>query len=383
MGCKPQREVRSEIRAHEQVKRAEPVISQRALKGVGSGVQLSPEERAMVLARGKGIRITAGDLVDTLAELPLPLRIRYRERAKWEELLKDLVAFEILARAAEEDGFGRDPLVLLAHKKEIVDEVLTETVAREVTPGDILDDEIRRAYEERTQLSEVPEMLHCFVLSAKSQENVDAAHANIMEVAGQPDRVKARLKDLLSTYGASELEVGEGGDAGYISIDGMGKKSGRSIQMLPEPFAKALFAAGGKGSIAGPMHTGRGYMVGVVIDVRAGSRRTMDEMRLDIRNVLLEEHRAKAKEEKASAVLAEADVSVDREAFQAVFGVSKLDGVGEADPAAEAPKPAPSKPKYRLNIPGGIGPVKVKRIPNSRLHELGGQKAPKPGEISP
>ena len=380
-GCKPERAHRSEIRAHEQVKRVESPLTQRGLKSVGSGAQLSPQERMIVLARGEGIRITAGDLVDTLAELPLPLRIRYRERAKWEELLKDLVAFEILARASEDQGHGRDPLVLLAYKQDLVEKVLSETVAREITPGDIKDEEISRAYDEGPHLSQVPKMLHAFVLSTDTQEKVDAVHAKISEVAAEPDRVLARLKDLIPSYGASELEVGEGGDAGYVSEDGMGKNRGRSIQMVPEPFAKALFAAGEAEKIVGPMHTERGYMVGFVIDVRDGHRRTLDEMKLDIRNMLLEENREEAKKKKAKTLLAEAEARVDEEAFKKVFGQAASTG-SQKKGDEKVEKPASSPGKYKLNIPGGVGPVRVKRVPNNRLQELGDQNAPKPGEIS-
>ena len=380
LGCRPERPVVTQIRAKEQERARPPVTGTHRAQGVGQ-LRLSEEQRGVVLARGSDFVITAGDMADELARQPLALRARYQAFERLKEFLRDLIAFEVMARSAVDEGLGRDPQVLHAAKVEIAERYLDQAAQGSVAPGDISDPEIKRAYDERPELSTTPEMVHLYVLSGDDLPRVQEAKKRLDEVKGEPDRVVARLKDMVETHGVPDLGVGKSGDAGFITRDGFGNRGEHRLRMVPAVVAEAAFVKLEEpGSYFGPVHTERGFMIVAAWARRPEQRRPLEEVAESIRAVLVQERRAEQRERIATEIARKAGFKVDEEAFEKVFGRPYKDSSAAAPEA-----PTKSKPRLKMLIsPTKPRPIHLKREGEERLKKLI-QQRPVPGseEASP
>ena len=72
------------------------------------------------MAQGEGVLITADEVKARLDEQSPFIRQRYQSLERKKEFLDGLVRFELLARAAQQQGLDKDPDVQLAARKMMV-----------------------------------------------------------------------------------------------------------------------------------------------------------------------------------------------------------------------------------------------------------------------
>ena len=114
-----------------------------ALSGCGEWNRL-PKPDAIV-ASGRGLVVTASEFTTRLEEQPPFVRAGYSTLERKKELLDSMVRFEVLAREAERLGLDRDPEVVEAQQKVMVQKLVQ---SRLQTGGPVITEaELTRYYE--------------------------------------------------------------------------------------------------------------------------------------------------------------------------------------------------------------------------------------------
>jgi peptidyl-prolyl cis-trans isomerase C len=119
-------------------------------------VERSVPRGGAVVATGRGgLTITADELVARLEEQPAFVRAGYSSLEKKKELLTSVVRFEALAEEARRQGLDRDPEVLRAMRKLMVQKLVEARQQAAGTP--VTEAEVSRYYaEHRAEFSPGP-----------------------------------------------------------------------------------------------------------------------------------------------------------------------------------------------------------------------------------
>jgi hypothetical protein len=333
--CKPEKPTTHRVKERA-VSPADEARARQEAAQSGS-TKFTEEQLKTVLAEGKGIRITFGDMMNVVNQMPMEVRQRYRSPERWSELLQEIVAFEILLREADEAGLARDPMVLHTFKSAVAQRYLQEQANHQVQPSNITDAMVNEAYASRPELSQEEALVHAFVFSSDKAEQGQVAYDALKKVEGDLQRLTYRIPEQIASQGDANLGVGETGDAGFINAEGRGLRGGNHVQMVPPKFAELLFTKPEAGVLVGPVHTDRGYMLGFIKSFRPAAQQELGAVAASIRNLLLKEKRAEFRDQLEAKILKEAGLVIDEKVLSEAFPASA--------------NPEPTKPK--VIVPSG------------------------------
>ena len=129
----------------------------RALAATGIAVALAlagckptppgAQKSGPAVAQGEGVVVTVAEFQARLDEQSPFLRQRYQNLDRKKEFLDSLVKFEILASAAQKEGYQNDPDVQLTMKKAMVQKLVQKRFA-EGDAKDITDADVQKFYDE-------------------------------------------------------------------------------------------------------------------------------------------------------------------------------------------------------------------------------------------
>lgn len=221
-----------------------------------------------VLARVGADEVHASDLADAASSLPEELR-GMPQSVLYPMLLDQLVDRRAIIMLARKENLQADPAV----QKQIVratDAALQNALlARDITPT-LTDDAIKARYERD-------------YANKPGEEEIDAAHILVAD----EDKAKSIIKQLdagadfkkLATENSTDPSAkGNGGDLGFF----------KKADMLPE-FSDAAFALKPGEITQTPIHTRFGWHVIKLINRRTAPAPTLDTVRDDIRQGLIQE----------------------------------------------------------------------------------------------
>mgnify|MGYP001466914229 CR=1 FL=1 len=362
LGCKPER---PKIPANErgQMTRSQPTKDQNTARKrqILQPLVLPKEARGIVLAKGENLTITAGDFVDALLDQPLSLRVRYQNPDRWKEFLMDMIAFELMGRNATEMGLNRDEALLHSYKKTVFDQHLRVLSERAVSPSDILDAEIDRAYEERPSITVEPASAKVYVYESRDFNQAKATLAYLLAVdteyadssdeeraAIRLERFRERVRELGDDFKFAESD----GDAGYIGEDGTSTSLASDRQVIPPVVAKQIFEEQRAGAIyynkeENAPYRRIGFLIVGVESVSPSKQISKEDARTKIRNLLLAERRNLRQNEIKKELLEGTQMQVDEAAFKKAFG-----SVNPTPKSKPKPKPklTPIRPSSRPTI---------------------------------
>ena len=112
--------------------------------------QKAPKKSSAVVAKGKGITITADEFKARLDEQSPFIRARYSSLDRKKEFLDNLIRFEVLAKEAERQGLNKDPDVLSTLKKIMVQKLVQKNFQDSgATPtGDVPEAELQKYFDD-------------------------------------------------------------------------------------------------------------------------------------------------------------------------------------------------------------------------------------------
>jgi peptidyl-prolyl cis-trans isomerase C len=319
------------------------------LVGLSLACSKGPKKSGPVVAQGKGLTITADELKTKLDEQSPFIRTRYNTLERKREFLDNLIRFELLANEAEKQGFDRDPEVLAAVRKVMVQKLVQRNFQDSGEPKDVPDADIQKYYD------------------AHKDEFVRAKRIGVAQIffkaeAASPDRAKklakartvlAKLRDEdkknAMAFGNAAREMSEdepskirGGDVGFKSQEELTKAYSPQI-------AEKLFSMK-SGEFSDVVETPAGIYVFKVQTVQEGSTTTLEMAKRQIALRLNREKKTKDFDEWVKKLRGDAAVAVND---------------GELDKVVVAAAPA--------------GP----NVPHAGMPGMPGPAAPHPGSMPP
>ena len=106
-----------------------------------------PKKSGPAVAQGEGVVVTVAEFQARLDEQSPFLRQRYQNLDRKKEFLDSLVKFEILANAAQKEGYQNDPDVQLTMKKAMVQKLVQKRFG-DGDAKDITDADVQKFYDE-------------------------------------------------------------------------------------------------------------------------------------------------------------------------------------------------------------------------------------------
>ncbi|HEY4223484.1 MAG TPA: peptidyl-prolyl cis-trans isomerase, partial [Myxococcota bacterium] len=294
------------------------------------------------------------------------VRVRYTDPAKKREFLDAQVRFETLAAEAFTRGFDKDPEVVEATKKIIVQKLTREEFDNRVKMQDVSDDDLKKYFDTHTADYQKPAMVRTSDLaiafgSDKAAAKKKAEDAQKKAASEKVMKDPNAFKDLVTQLSTDEGTKRAGGDLRYLSDKEVEDKLG--------PAAKTWLFGGDTIGEVSPVIEGKdAFHVLKRTGKRKEIERTFEQVKNQIKNVVFREKRTDAFNKYVDDLEKKHDVTVYGDKLDEVKvnaqmppGMDPHAALGgmvpPPPPGEEAAERAdhPSEPKIDPNDTGGEG----------------------------
>lgn len=249
-----------------------------------------------VLAKVGNWVITDQDFIARVKSLPKDLRATAMQRKQ--DFLEDIEAEQFLLKEAERQGIPKQGevqrLVDAARKKIIVAKLIETEIDGKVS---VSEDEMMKYYEARKDEFMTPLLLRASHILVKTSEEANSLKSQINQGAD--------FEELARTYSLDATAL-RGGDLGFF----------QKGQFVPE-FEEAVFKMT-KGDFAGPVKTQFGYHVIKLTDRIEPTLREYRQVKLLIRDRLLNEKRTQLFRSLMEKLKGNAKLEVNEKALEAI-----------------------------------------------------------------
>lgn len=389
-GCKPDRPSDSARAREARARATSHSLAEAQRRGVDPVAEeksggLTDAQRAIVVATIGESQITLGDVERQLASQPAFARARYRSFDKKVEFLNNIVQFEMLAAAAQKQGYATDPDVVLAMKRAMIQKFTASDLQEMVKVSAITPEEIGRFYDNNKSMFVKPEQVRASHILFETQESADRALAELKgAVETDPPRARVVFADFVRRLSKDKATIHRNGDLGFFSKDGYLETEQKGEIRVPVPLVDAVFALRAINSISSVLKSDAGWHVVQLTNRRPGVNRTVDDAKRQITNILLREKKDAARKAYIAKLRAEADVKIFEEPLKQLDVAAVKDSGSQAKPTTEEPvnkeeAAKTTKPALVPNAkrpPGVINPGRLgapQRLPAGAL-----QKKPAP-----
>ncbi len=276
-----------------------------------SGPAMAGSDDSKVVASVGPYKLTLKEFNEQINSLPPQMRMAIMHNPQLKEtFLERWVQITLLGMKARDMGLDKDPQV-----KERIEDLKNSLLAQELfhreiesKTKDVTDAEIKKYYNEHKKDFTTPEMVkarHILVRvkDDKDQNSWKAARKKAMEIKKELDN-GADFAELAKKYSEDPGTKDRGGDLGYF---GKGR-------MVP-PFENAAFALK-KGEVSDLVKTPFGYHLIKVEDRKPASTRSLDEVKLKIKEQVMQEKQRKAVEDMIAKLKKKYTVKMNTELIQ-------------------------------------------------------------------
>ncbi|MFZ9886116.1 MAG: peptidylprolyl isomerase [Myxococcota bacterium] len=248
------------------------------------------------LATIGAVVLTTGDIEKRLNEQSPFVRARYQSEERKQEFLDNQVRFEVLAHEAYRRGYDREPEVVEAVKKILVQRLTREEFDGRVNLKDITDEQIAAYYESHRDDYNKPEMIrvsHIFVAfgddRTASRARADEAQRTALEKSKSKEERDA-FKALVAQFSEDEESKRNGGDLRYLAASEVEERFGTAAK-------DAVLAINDMNQISGVVEGKTGWHVFQRTGTRKAIERDLEQVKNQIRNVLYRERRTESFQE--------------------------------------------------------------------------------------
>jgi peptidyl-prolyl cis-trans isomerase C len=314
------------------------------------GVAASSSKSGPAVAKGSGIVITADEFKARLDEQSPFIRARYTTLERKKEFLDNLVRFEVLAKAAADQGLDQDPDVQQTLKKVMVQKLVQKTFQDTEGAKNVPEAELTSYYEQHKDEYVKPARVRLSQIAFKAPKDAPAAARKA--AAEKAKKALARVQDEekknpgafpLIAREVSEDEVSKpmGGD--------LGLKSKAELEALSPRLAEAAQHLA-DGQVSPVVETEQGYVILKKMGTQEEINRSFDSVRAQIANKLYREQKTKDFDAYVKKLKDDAKISVDDAELE------KIAVAAPPAPTAGAPVGAAVQPAA---APHGAQPVAV------------------------
>jgi len=312
-----------------------------------------PNKSGPVVAKGKGFSITADELKARLDEQSPFIRARYNTLERKREFLDNMIRLELLATEAEKQKLDRDPEVLAAVRKVMVQKLVQRNFQDSGEPKDIPDADVQKYYDAHKDEFVRPKRIGVAQIFFKAEAGTPERAKKLSKARSVLAKLREEDKKNAMAFGAAAREMSEdepskirGGDVGFKSQEELTKA------YTPEIAAK-LFSMK-SGEFSDLVELPAGVYVLKVQTVQEGSTTTLEMAKRQIALRLNREKKTKEFDEWVKKLRGDASVSIDDGELDKVAvaaaptgpnpphaGMPGMPGPGAPHPTMAAPAPAP------------------------------------------
>jgi len=276
--------------------------------------QLTPEQKAQVLAKVGDRTITLGDYAAALEHMDQFDRMRYASPERRKELLDEMIEVELLAREAEARGYDKDPVAQMEERAILREAMLKDARKGAPSPADIPEADVRSYYEAHKDDYEDPERrrVSLVVLREEGAAKAGLAQALAATTATQwGELVRTKSSD---PQAKANVPVDLAGDFGMVSPPGHSR--GENPRIV-EPVRSAAFEISSVGQVLPRVISGgdgRFYVVRLAQKVDAHAR-GYGEAERSIRVRIAQEKMKQKEDELIASLRAQYPVTIDERAL--------------------------------------------------------------------
>jgi peptidyl-prolyl cis-trans isomerase C len=329
---------------------------------------LTEEQAGQQLAKIGDRVITVGEFADEIASKGPFLRARYNSPERRRELLDQMIRFELLAKAAEDEDFDQLPEVQRTRKQILIRRFLKREYEDRIQLSDVSDDDVRAYYEAHHDEFNKPEQVrasHVFFASRAAAERV------LRQLLASPTDVRL-FRELAERHNEDPETRDRFGDLRFFSRP---EERQAGEPDVPPEVARAAFAIAAIGGIhESVVESERGFHIVKLTGRRAALHRTLEEASRPIRHRLWRERREQAVEELVERLRSAADVEEDLSLLSEVH-VAVPEGAFPTETGLPTPETAPP------TAPQIVQPPRPGTTPPGTA--LPGTRPPRRGAASP
>lgn len=245
------------------------------------------------LATIGAVVLTTGDIEKRLNEQSPFVRARYQSDERKQEFLDNQVRFEVLAHEAYRRGYDREPDVVEAVKKILVQRLTREEFDGRVNLKDITDEQIAAYYESHRDDYNKPEMIrvsHVYLAFGEDRTASRARAEEAQRAALEQSKSKQErdgFKSIVAKYSEDEESKRNGGDLRYLGAGELEERFGTAVK-------DAVIAMTEMNQISNVIEGKTGWHVFQRTGVRKAIERDLEQVKNQIRNVLYRERRTES-----------------------------------------------------------------------------------------
>lgn len=283
--------------------------------------QLTPEQRAVVVAKIGQRSITLGELEAKLAAEPMVVRSQFASLQKRKDYLAKWVQFELLAQEAQKRGLDKDPEVVEAWKQALVKQFLSTQVGTDVDPASITDAEIQQYFDANPQLFQKPEQVDVSHMLLASE---DEARKVVEQLRAGSEGNTAKLVTMWNDYvvrlSQDKVTAPQLGALGLVSRTpppGASEAEIARLAALPKALVDAAFAAEPL-VLPEPVQSPAGWHVVLVTSKSPAVNKSLAEVKDSIRARIVKRERDLRRDKFIADLQAAAKVQVDDDAVRLI-----------------------------------------------------------------
>lgn len=332
-----------------------------------AAIACSPEKTSSkksgpVVAKGKGISITADEFKARLDEQSPFIRARYSTLERKKEFLDNLVRFEVLAREAERQGLQKDPEVQNTLKKIMVQKLVQKNFQDTTGAADVPETELQKYYEEHQAEYQRPKRVRVAAViwnapqgSPDRAKKLALAQKALAKLKAEEKKNSLAFAQIVSEFSEDAASKGTAGDLQFKSQEELGKAYSKEV-------ADAAFALK-PGETSGVVQAAQGLYLLKFTGEQPEMNRTFEQVKSQIASKLHRERKTKEFDEWLKGLREKAQVAVDDKALEAIevsAPPAGAPGHGMGGPLMQVPSatPAPVPAPAPAAAPPAARPVK-------------------------
>lgn len=268
------------------------------------------ETESPVVAKIGDREVTYDEVRNRLEDLPVFVRMRHQSAERSLEFLESFVIFEVLAMAAQEEGFATNPAVIDDVRRDLVDRYLRSKSDLEVKSTDIPDEAVTVYYANNPWEFNRPRQLAVRQLLVKDRALADRLEYRIRKVIDRTnDSPDDEFVAVVKQYTEDPSGKENGGDIGLFP------RVGPDQLPVPEVVAREAERLSYPFESSAVVESDQGWHILFAQRMVEPISMTLDQARPRIVDTLMEQRRMELQQKYVDNLLAVHKVSIDEQTF--------------------------------------------------------------------
>jgi peptidyl-prolyl cis-trans isomerase C len=312
----------------------------------------SSKKSGPVVAKGKGITITADEFKARLDEQSPFIRARYSSLDRKKEFLDNLIRFEVLAKEAERQGLDKDPDVKATLKKIMVQKLVQKNFQDTGGTSDVPEADIQKYFSDHKDEYNRPRRVRVAAIVWNAKEGSPERAQKLALAKKALVKVKAEEKKNTLAFAQLVQEFSEDPATKPLQGDLQFKSQEELAKLYSKEIAEAAFKLK-PGELSPIVEAPQGLYVLKYTGEQPEMTRSLEQVKAQIATRLHREKKTKEFDEWLKSLRERAAVKTDDKALEAVevaaapaapgmMGPGMMGGPGGPAPVHTMPHPAPA-----------------------------------------